>query len=54
MYNEEEWDELYEESHIYHTLKDFEQIVLKDIDWWNLVGVDVQMKILETVRSAGR
>jgi hypothetical protein len=54
MYNEEDWDEFYEESHIFHTVKAFEEIVLKDIDWWNLIGVDVQMKILETVRSTGR
>lgn len=52
-HEEEDWDELYEESHIYHTLKAFEEIVLKDYDWFNELGVDVQMKIVERLRSAG-
>lgn len=54
MRDEEDWDEFYEESHIFHTLKAFEEIVLKDYDWWNELGVDVQMKILETIQRTGR
>jgi hypothetical protein len=54
MRDEEDWDGFYEESHIVHTLKAFEEIVLKDYDWWNELGVDVQMKILETIQRTGR
>lgn len=54
MQDEEDWDGFYEESHIVHTLKAFEEIVLKDYDWWNELGVDVQMKILETIQRTGR
>ena len=53
MRDKEEWDEFYEESHICHTLKAFEEVVLKDYDWWNDLGVDVQMKILERIKGAG-
>lgn len=52
-HEEEDWDSFYEESHIYHTLKAFEEIVLDEYDWWNEIGVDVQMKILERIRGAG-
>ena len=56
MRNEEkdEWDEFYEEAHMFHTIKAFEEIVLDGYDWWNEIGVDVQMKILETINRSGR
>lgn len=52
-YEEENWDSLYEEAHIYHTIKDFEQVVKNEYDWWNLLCVDVQMEIAKTAMKAG-